>query len=263
MRIRTLALALALAVVPASAAFAQEAGIITVVHGIPGEDDFPVDVYVNGDLTLEGFTFGSVTDPLELPAADYDIEIFPGGADPEADEPALSDTVTLPAGANASIVAHLTESGDPELTVFVNDTSPIDAGNGRVVLRHTAAAPAVDVLSGDTPLAEGLTNRSEAQVDVPAGDYPVSIVPAGGGDPVFSVDAVPVAEGEALIAYAIGTVEGPFTVAVQTISGLHGSPSGVPTGDGGAAGGFPLWLGLLMAVAAVGVAGSVALARRR
>ena len=59
------------------------------------------DVYVNGDLTLEGFTFGSVTDPLELPAADYDIEIFPGGADPEADEPALSDTVTLPAGANA------------------------------------------------------------------------------------------------------------------------------------------------------------------
>ena len=59
-------------------------------------------------------------------------------------------------------------------------------------------------------LAEGLTNPDEAQLDVPAGDYPVSIVPAGGGDPLFSVDAVPVAEGEALIAYAIGTVEGPF-----------------------------------------------------
>ena len=263
MRIRTLAVAFVLAMLPASAVLAQETGIVTVVHGIPGEDDFPVDVYVNGDLTLEGFTFATVTDPLELPAADYDIEIFPGGGDPEADAPALADTVTLPAGANASIVAHLTEGGDPALTVFVNDTSPIDAGNGRVVLRHTAAAPAVDILSGDTILAEGLTNPNEAQLDVPAADYPVSIVPAGGGDPVFSTDAVPVAEGEALNAYAIGTLDGSFTVAVQTISGLHGSPSGVPTGDGGAAGVFPLWLGVLIAVAAVGLAGAVAMARRR
>ena len=119
------------------------------------------------------------------------------------------------------------------------------------------------MLSGDTPLAEGLTNPTRLNSTCPPATIRSASFPPGSGDPLFSVDAVPVAEGEALIAYAIGTVEGPFIVAVQTISGLHGSPSGVPTGDGGAAGAFPLWLGLLMAVAAVGVAGSVALARRR
>ena len=39
-------------------------------------------------------------------------------------------------------VAHLTEAGQPKLTPFVNDTSAVPAGQARVTVRHTAAAPA-------------------------------------------------------------------------------------------------------------------------
>lgn len=38
---------------------------MTVVHGIP---DTPVDVYVNGELTLRDFQYETITDPLRLPA---------------------------------------------------------------------------------------------------------------------------------------------------------------------------------------------------
>ena len=133
-------------------------GTVTVLHGVP---DLTVDVYVNGDLTLEDFAPGTVTDPLSLPAGDYDIAIRPADAAADSD-PAISGSTTLPAGANASIIAHLTESGDPTLGVFVNDTSEVAAGEARLGVRHTAAAPAVDIAANGDVVAEGLTNPNEA-----------------------------------------------------------------------------------------------------
>ncbi len=54
-------------------------GTVVVIHGIP---DTPVDVYVNGDLTLDDFQPGTVTDPLSLPAGDYDLALTaPDAAD--------------------------------------------------------------------------------------------------------------------------------------------------------------------------------------
>lgn len=70
-------LAVALLMVFAPTAQAQsDTGTVTVVHGAP---DTPVDVHVNGDATLEGFEPGTVTDPLQLPAGSYDVEIYPAG----------------------------------------------------------------------------------------------------------------------------------------------------------------------------------------
>ena len=122
-------------------------GTVTVIHGIPG---LTVDVYVNGKLTLEDFAPDTVTAPLELPAGTYQIAIRPANAAADS-TPVLAGSATLPAGANASIVAHLDASGQPKLTVFVNDTSSLAAGNARLVVRHTAAAPAVDVLANGKP----------------------------------------------------------------------------------------------------------------
>jgi hypothetical protein len=238
MRIKTIAL-LALMIVATAAAPAvgqTTTGFVTVVHGIPGDGGFPVDVYVNGDLTLESFTFETVTDALELPAADYDIEIFVAGSDPATSDPALADTVTLPAGASASIIAHLTETGDPTLSVFVNDVSNIAAGETRVTVRHTAAAPTVDVLANDGVLIEGLSNPDGAAADVPADSYNVKVVPTGATEPVVFEADLDLAEGTSYIAYAIGSLDGDtFTVALQTITGLETPPAGVPSGTGGSA----------------------------
>ncbi len=235
-----------------TAAIAQDEGTVTVVHGVP---DLEVDVWVNGEATLEGFTFGTVTDPLTLPAGDYEIEIYPAGTDPEGNDPALAGSASVTAGLNATIVAHLTEAGDPTLSVFVNDTSAIDAGNGRVTARHTAAAPTVDILAGDDPLFAGVANPQEGVADVPADTYPVSIVPAGATEPVVFETDLEIPEGTNVIVYAVGSLEGEsFMVLAQSISGLGSAPAGVPTGTGGDAGsGFPLAL----LVASIGIAALV------
>jgi hypothetical protein len=160
---------------------AAQDGTVTVIHGVPG---LTVDVYVNGDLTLEGFEPGTITDPLTLPEGDYELEIRAAGESADAD-PAVAGSASLPAGANASIVAHLDEGGDPTLTVFVNDTSEIAAGDTRVTVRHTAAAPVVDVLADGEVLVPGLANPDEATAEVPAGTYEVAVAPEGTTDAVL------------------------------------------------------------------------------
>jgi hypothetical protein len=196
----------------------EDTGTVTVIHGVPG---LMVDVYVNGDLTLEGFEPDTITDSLSLPAGDYDIEIFAAGADPEAEEPAISGSASLPAGANASIIAHLSEDGAPMLSVFVNDVSPVDAGNARLVVRHTAAAPAVDVLADGTAVFTDLANPDEASADVPAGDYSAAVAAAGTTDPVIGPADLTLDAGTAYFVYAVGSLEDDtLNLLVQTVSGL-------------------------------------------
>ena len=256
--------ALALASVP-GAAFAQsDDGTVTVVHGVPGLD---VDVYVNDALTLPGFTYGTVTDPLTLPAGDYDIDIRAAGDD-ASNPPVLTELVTLPAGANATIQANLDGAGSPQISVWVNDISTIGAGNGRVTVRHTAAAPNVDILANDGALFADVPNGAEGVADVPAGDYNIKVTAAGDASTVVTeVDPFNVPEGTNVIVYAIGDLAGgSFQLAVQSIAGLHTPPAGVPSGTGGdlGTGGIPAWLIASLAVAGtVIVAGGVKVSRER
>jgi hypothetical protein len=205
---------------------------VTVIHGIP---DTTVDVYVNGELTLDDFTFETVTDALSLPAGRYELAVRAGDAAADAD-PLLSATATVSAGQNVSVVAHLDASGSPTITPFANDTSRVAAGQGRLVVRHTAAAPAVDVLAGGEPAFRNLTNPNEAKADLPAGTVSAAVALAGTTDPVIGPADVPVTEGSATIVYAVGAAEADnLGVVVQTISGLHSAPSAVNTGNSGLA----------------------------
>lgn len=215
---------------PASASTGGSAQL-SVLHGIP---DTPVDVYVNGDLTLDDFQPGDLAGPLELPAGDYEVALTaPDAAD--ASSPILGPaTVTLDAGGNYTAVAHLTADGDPTLTPYVNDTSATAAGEGRLTVRHDAAAPAVDVLAGGSPVIEDLSNPEEATLNLPAGVVSASVAAAGTTDPVIGPADVNVQEGVLTIVYAWGSLEdGNLALATQTISGLHSAPGGVPSGTGG------------------------------
>jgi hypothetical protein len=243
------AVALLVAAFAGPAAAQSGPGTVTVVHGVPG---LTVDVYVNGDATLEGFEPGTVTDPLELPAGDYNIEIRPAGEDPSSD-PAVSGSATVNSGANASLVAHLDADGQPTLSAFANDTGNVNAGEARLTVRHTAAAPAVDVLADGSALVSDLTNPNEAVAEVPASSYEVAVAPAGTTDPVIGPTNLTLEEGANTIVYAIGSLDdGNLDVLVQTISGLHSSPGGVPAGTGGLADdAMPNWLVVMTAAAAL------------
>jgi hypothetical protein len=239
--------ALALALV--GGASAQNGnGTVTVVHGVPG---LTVDVYVNGDVTLQNFEPGTITDPLELPAGDYEIEIRPAGEAPDSD-PAISGSASLEGGQNASIVAHLDGDGNPTLSVFGNDTSSVAAGDSRVSVRHTAAAPEVDVLANGDPLIEGLANADQQTASVPAGTYSIAVAPAGETDPVLGPTDLSLREGTIYAVYAFGSLEDEnLDVLVQQIGSSPGSPAGVAAGTSGLVGdAFPVWVALLMTIGA-------------
>ncbi len=253
-KLMLLAAVMALAVFPATAAMAQSSeGQVIVVHGVP---DLDVDVYVNGDLTLEGFQFGDVAGPLDLPAGSYEVEIFAAGADPATDDPALSGSADLAAAAAVTIAAYLEEGGAPTLGVFVEDNSTIDAGKTRVTARHLADFGAVDILANDAAVFAGVTNGEGGDADVPADTYNIKVTPAGDPATVAFEADLDLAEGTNSIAYAIGSVEGgSFQVVTAAITGLAESPTGVPTGTAGLVTEQVPWLGVTLAGLAVIVLG--------
>src|SRR6478752_10337934 len=114
---------------PASAADTAE---VYVVHGIPG---LPVDVYVNGALTLDNFQPETVAGPLDLPAGSHAVAITAADAT-DASNPVLSATADLTAGNSYSLVAHLSADGKPTLTPYSTDISTVPAGQARLVVRH-------------------------------------------------------------------------------------------------------------------------------
>jgi hypothetical protein len=233
---------LAIGVAPATAA---DTATVSVLHAVP---DTPVDVYANGERLIDDFQPGTLTDPLQLPAGDYDLALYPADAPDAAGDPLLSaDGVAVPAGANATVVAHLGADGAPALTPFVNDTSAVPAGQARVVVRHTAAAPAVDVRAGGSVVAPGLTNPDEASLTVPAGTVSADVVLAGTETVAIGPADLDLAEGATTIVYAWGSQDAGFELAVQSISGAHSAPSGVPGGSAGLAddGSFPAPLAAL------------------
>jgi hypothetical protein len=227
-------LAVLLVAAPASASDHDgDTGTVTVLHGVPGLD---VDVYADGEILIEGFAPGDSFGPTELPAADYAITVFPAGEDPEGD-PAISADVTVPAGVNATAIAHLDADGAPTLSVFVNDVSQLDAGDTRLVVRHTAAFGPVDVLANDGAVIEGLTNPNESDVlEIPADTYDVAVTAAGDPDTEALRADLALEEGTAYFVHAIGDPGADtFDVLVQTVDGLHTAPAEVHTGSGGLA----------------------------
>jgi uncharacterized protein DUF4397 len=259
--------ALPIAAFATPAAAADDATVV-VVHGVP---DLAVDVYVSTDATytakerlLTNFKPGTVTDPVKLAGGTYNLAVFPTEANPSGDPAIEANDVTVPAGANISVVAHLDADGKPILTPYVNDVSKVDAGQGRLIVRHDAAAGPVDVLAGGTAVFTNLANPDEAKADLPAGTVSASVALTGTTDPVIGPADVPVVEGQATIVYAWGSAaDDNLAVAVQTISGLHSSPSGVPSGTADTpADRTPVLLGGLALLGLFVAGGAAAQARR-
>ncbi len=223
------ALALTTAVFGATAASAAETAKVYVVHGIP---DLPVDVYVNGALTLDDFAPETVAGPLDLPAGSYDVAVTAADA-ADASAPLLTAKADLVAGTSVSLVAHLKEDGSPTITPFSNDVATVKAGETRLVVRHTAAAPAVDVRAGGTVVLSNVTNPNQGVLNIPAGKVSADVVLAGTTTVAIGPAELDLKEGAATFVHAVGSAaDGTLGLVSFTVSGLHSSPSGVPAGSG-------------------------------
>jgi hypothetical protein len=235
-------------------AHAASNATVSIVHGVP---DATVDVYLNGKALLKNFKPGTLTDPQMLPAGSYDLKVVKAGDGPDGKAIMKANNVKVPGGANITVVAHLTAGGEPILTPYVNDVSTIPAGKGRVIVRHDAAAPAVDIRAGGEPVFTNLKNPKEKSAEVDPGTVKADVVLAGTDKVVIGPASLKLAEGTTTIVHAWGSAdEKNLKLAVQTISGMHGSPDSVPGGTGGQAAGsgqVPLWVSLLV-VATLGMA---------
>ena len=198
----TAAVALGLGLAAAAPSSAAGTSDVSVLHGVPG---LTVDVYANGNKLLTDFEPGTLTDPVKLPEGTYDLAVFPAGEGPDGTPAIKADGVAVPSGANITIVAHLSADGTPVLTPFVNDTSRIKPGETRLTVRHTAAAPAVDVRAGGTPVFEGLENPKEAKADIPAGKVSADVVLAGTDTVAIGPADLDLKEGTNTIVYAWGS----------------------------------------------------------
>lgn len=238
--------------------------MVSVLHGIPNT---PVDVCANGKPLLPNFQPGTLTDPVSLPSGTYDLKLTAAGSGCSAAAVLEAKGVAVPAGANITVVAHLSASGKPQLTPYVNDVSMVPAGKARLTVRHTAAAPAVDVRAGGTPVFTGLTNPNEKSAVIAAGTVSADVVLAGSSTVVIGPADLTLKEGTSTIVYAWGSADQKnLKLAVQTISGMHSSPGGVNAGSGGQAAQAQTdasWVAAGLIGAGAAAAGALALAATR
>ncbi|WP_294570698.1 DUF4397 domain-containing protein [uncultured Arthrobacter sp.] len=218
---------------PASAAETQSQASLSVLHAVP---DLTVDVYVNGALTLDDFTPGTLAGPLPLPAGNYQLAVTAADA-PDASAPVIGPVdVTLEAGGNYTATANLDAAGNPTANFYTNDVSPVEAGKARLTVRHVAAAPAVDVLAGGAPIVPNLSNPGEASLSTAPGTVSAAVAAAGTTEPVIGPADLNLAEGTSTIVYAWGSLEGGnLALATQVIEGLQSTPGAVPGGQSGLA----------------------------
>jgi hypothetical protein len=215
----------------APAAHAQDElpGLIRVVHGIRG---LVADIYLDGTLVLPTFQPERSTDPLAIPAGDHLIEIRAAGA-AVTEAALLTQTVTVPAAFQGSLVAHLDQTGAPTLSVYADDLTPVPAGTSRLVVRHAAAAEDVNVLLNTEPALTDLAPAKEASEVVPSGAYEIAVTALAGGAPLAPPQNVEYPDGTANFMYLIGS-EADHTLgwAAVQVGNLQTAPTRIQTGDG-------------------------------
>ena len=184
---------------------------LNVVHGIPGVD---VEVCVNGDVAIPGFNPGEVVTGVALPAGSYAVKIVAAGD--TCDDAAILEAtgIELASDRNYTAIAYLSEDGTPTLGLFKNNVRPVPARSARLTIRHTAAAPAVDVWANGGVLLQDVPNGASATMRVPAGVYAAWVSLPGDHEPVIGPAVLKLAKGTAYQVYAWGNADAGYDFAV-------------------------------------------------
>jgi hypothetical protein len=248
---------------PAAPSTPAGSATIMLLHGIPATN---VDVEVDNAVVIPNFQFGQMQNLSALSGQTLKgLKVKLAGTATVAID---GGDVALPSSGNYTVVAHLSATGTPRLSVFNNDTATLAAGQGRLTVRHTAAAPAVDVRANGAVAFANLTNPNEAKADLPAGTISATVVPAGASTPVVIGPAdLAIKSGSSLIVYAVGSLSGgTLTVLTQSIDGIGTTPTRVNTGnspvDSSTSSSALAIVALVVAMGALG-GGAVALRRVR
>jgi hypothetical protein len=277
MRFRALAAAaVAVAVAPIGAVAAQadttEVTDVTIVHGLDG---LVVDVFVDGVLAIDDFEYTDIV-IAELAPGNYNVQVKASDAsdaDDPAAEPAILETDASVGADPFTVVAQLDEAGAPTLGVYPDDFSEPAEGQGRVTVRHAAAAPEVDILVAGATVGS-VANGAQLSADLPAGTYDVEVQAGGAIVEPLTPGEVELPAGSAIVAYAVGSLQGDTLDLIIDVIPLTDDageptptptptatdetttpvvPTAVPAGDGTSSWAGPLALPALVALTLAGV----------
>lgn len=223
------------------------------VYLIQGVEGTSWSMTVDGEEVADEAPEKKIVGPLRLRPGSHTITaVDEGGVEVEAD-------LAVKAGGSVDVVLHrpVDPTADPLFTSFVNDLSPVGSGSGRLTVAHTAVAPPADIrVDGEVLLAD-VASAEQITTTVPAGVYPVEIVPAATDGPaVLGPVDLSVKGGRLTRVFAIGDASERNMDAVVQVLRLPvrdaTAPKDVPAGLGGAAlgeqgyGAFSVPVGLLL-----------------
>lgn len=167
----------------------------------------PIDVYVDGQLVLEGATFGVLNDFVPVTAGERQIQIVPSG---DAVENAVIDTTVGLADGVAYEAAALGSAEDVRLQVLPVDTRPLPEDGSRLRVIHASPdAPAIDIVvtGGDTVIEDLEGGEVSEYVDLPAGTYDLEARVAGTTDLALPLPGTVLAPNTVYSVYVTGLVE--------------------------------------------------------
>ncbi len=187
---------------------------LNAVHGIPGVD---VEVCVNGAVAIPDFNPGDVVTGVPLASGSYDVKIVAAGD--TCDDAAIleANSLVLTSGGNYTAVAYLEADGTPTLGLYENNVKPLAKGTARLTVRHTAAAPEVDVWANGSVILTDVSNGASATLKVPKGVYAAWVSLPGDHQPVIGPDVLKLKNGNAYQVYAWGSGSAGYGFAVVAV----------------------------------------------
>ncbi|MFN8623251.1 MAG: DUF4397 domain-containing protein [Chloroflexota bacterium] len=195
-----------------SAAPAGDSAWVRVLHGSP--DAPAVDIYADGAEVLSDVPFGVISDYLQVPAGEHQIQVFAAGADPMKDKAVIDAALTFEAGTKTTVAA-TDKLANITPQVIADAPAPVaDSAQIRVV-HLSADAPAVDVApDGGDPIVTNLAYPNATDyLTVPAGSYDLEVRPTGSKDVALQLDPITLEAGNSYTAFAIGSLaDGTLTV---------------------------------------------------
>ncbi|MGH3486137.1 MAG: DUF4397 domain-containing protein [Nocardioidaceae bacterium] len=192
---------------------------VNVIHGIPGAK---VKVCLDGKPAIRGFTYGEKVIGAAIPAGKHRVRVV--AASRSCHAPAiLRDRYRLQAGKNYTLVAAVKPSGTPRLKAYGNRVNPVDKGTARLVVRHTAKAPAVNVWAGKSKLIGGrsFTWGESRTFTVPRDHYHTKVTLPGSAKPVIGPRRLGLRAGNSYQVYAVGTPGHYRLIVVKIHVGTH------------------------------------------
>jgi hypothetical protein len=201
----------------------EEMAKVRVLHG--AGDAPAVDVYAGGNLVLEGLEYATISDYLEVPGGEYQIQVVPSGATLDEGPVVIDAPLTFDAGTMTTVAATGSLAAGITSQVLTDAPAPTTDGTQVRVAHLSFDAPAVDIASdgGDVVVENLAYPDNTGYLDLPAGEYDLEIRPTGTTDVAFDIPAVTLDAGTSYSVFAVGSLaDGSFTVVPAVDSALAG-----------------------------------------